>query len=236
MTKLLICIAAFFLSVISYAQDTREDLFYAKRRAMVEQQIKGRGITDQKVIEAMLETKRHLFALPQLQHLAYEDAPFPIGHGQTISQPYIVGYMTEAARLKPSDRVLEIGTGSGYQAAILARIVKEVYTIEIVKPLAQSAKERLEKLGYKNIVVKHGDGYQGWPEYAPFDAIIVTAAPSEIPQELVKQLNTGGRMVVPVGSVFQELYLIERTSEGISKQSLLPVRFVPMVTGETKNE
>ncbi len=196
---------------------------------MVETQIAHRGISDQKVLDAIYKVKRHLFVPERLKKLAYEDHPLPIGYGQTISQPYIVAYMTEVANLKKGDRVLEIGTGSGYQAAVLAEIVKEVYTIEIIKPLADTARQRLKDLGYKNIYVKHGDGYLGWPEFMPYDAIIVTAAPNEVPEKLVEQLKVGGRMVVPIGSFYQELYLITKTEEGIRKQTLLPVRFVPMV-------
>jgi protein-L-isoaspartate(D-aspartate) O-methyltransferase len=159
----------------------------------------------------------------------------PIGHGQTISQPYIVAYMTEALQLKGNEKVLEIGTGSGYQAAVLAEIVKEVYTIEIVKPLAEEAKKRLVAEGYKNIVVKYGDGYQGWPDQAPFDAIIVTAAPPVIPKTLIEQLKEGGRMILPVGEGFQELVLVTKKSGKISKESLIPVRFVPM-TGQVQKE
>ena len=206
-----------------------EETFILNRQRMVKEQIEGRGITDQRVLDVMRKVKRHLFVPTHLQNAAYEDRPLPIGHGQTISQPYIVAYMTEAARISPRDRLLEIGTGSGYQAAVLADLSKEVYTIEILKPLAENARLLLEKLGYKNIRIKCGDGYQGWREHAPFDAIIVTAAPSEIPGELVKQLKTGGRMVVPVGSFFQELYLITKTETGFKKEALLPVRFVPMV-------
>jgi protein-L-isoaspartate(D-aspartate) O-methyltransferase len=216
-------------AVLTYADGTA-----AKRRWMVEQQIKDRGVLDGKVLNAMEKVERHLFVPDRMREMAYEDTPLPIGYGQTISQPYIVAFMTEAAQLNSNDRVLEIGTGSGYQAAILAELVKEVYTIEILKPLADSARVRLEKMGYENIKVKWGDGYKGWAEYAPFDAIIVTAAPPEIPEELVKQLKVGGRMVVPVGSFFQELYLIVRTDTGIKKRDLLPVRFVPMVHGEDK--
>ncbi|MFH1847451.1 MAG: protein-L-isoaspartate(D-aspartate) O-methyltransferase [Candidatus Omnitrophota bacterium] len=207
----------------------QEDKFTLKRERMVTKQIQGRGITDQNVIEAMLKVKRHLFVTPIAKDQAYEDASLPIGYGQTISQPYIGAYMTEAAGVRPNDRVLEIGTGSGYQAAVLAEIVKEVYTIEIVEPLAAASRNRLDQLGYKNIFVKHGDGYQGWKEKAPFDAIIVTAAPEEMPEELIKQLRLGGRMVVPVGDFFQELWFVEKTLMGVKKTSLLPVRFVPMV-------
>lgn len=209
-----------------------EDIFASKRRSMIEKQIQGRGVTDQKVLDAMYKVKRHLFVDPVMKLLAYDDRPLPIGYGQTISQPYIVAYMTEAARLGPEDRVFEIGTGSGYQAAVLAEIVKEVYTIEILKPLADKARERLKRLGYTNIRVRHGDGYKGWSEYAPFDAIIVTAAPPNIPEALIEELKIGGRMVVPIGSFYQELYLITKTEGGYEKEPLLPVRFVPMVHEE----
>lgn len=209
-----------------------EDVFSISRNSMVETQIAHRGISDQKVLDAIHKVKRHLFVPERLKKLAYGNHPLPIGHGQTISQPYIVAYMTEAANLKKGDRVLEIGTGSGYQAAVLAEIVKEVYTIEIIKPLADTARHRLKDLGYKNIYVKHGNGYLGWPEFMPYDAIIVTAAPDEIPEKLVEQLKRGGRMVIPIGSFYQELYLITKTEKGIHKKTLLPVRFVPMVRGK----
>ncbi|HQP10623.1 MAG TPA: protein-L-isoaspartate(D-aspartate) O-methyltransferase, partial [Candidatus Omnitrophota bacterium] len=156
----------------------------------------------------------------------------PIGHDQTISQPYIVAYMTQAALLRSTDKVLEIGTGSGYQAAVLAEMVEKVYTIEIVPELAEESAQRLKSLGYENIFVRCGDGYQGWPEEAPFDAIIVTAAPATVPEELVRQLKIGGRMIVPVGSMEQELIRLIKTQEGVRKESLLPVRFVPMVHGD----
>ncbi len=220
---ILVCLLAYSFAF------AEEDRFIRHRALMVEGQIRTRGVSDPKVLDAMRKIKRHLFVDPAIIDSAYEDSPLPIGFGQTISQPYIVAYMTEAARLTPDDRVLEIGTGSGYQAAILAEIVKEVYTIEIIKELADTAQKRLMDLGYTNIRVRHGDGYQGWPEYAPFDAIIVTAAPPDIPQDLIGQLRTGGRMVVPVGSFHQELCLITKTEEGYKKEPLLPVRFVPMV-------
>ncbi len=180
----------------------------------------------------MRDVPRHLFVPKMSRIAAYEDHPLSIGYGQTISQPYIVGFMTEAALLQAEDKVLEIGTGSGYQAAVLAELVDKVYTIEIVQPLAEQAEERLKDQGYANIFVRYGDGYKGWPEEAPFDAIVVTAAPNTIPQELVNQLKVGGRMVIPVGSFYQELYRITKTKEGIKKESLLPVRFVPMVHGD----
>ncbi len=221
------------LSMPSSAQT--DDSFSSLRQKMVVDQIASRGIKDSKVLDAMRKVPRHLFVPENQQSAAYEDYPLPIGQGQTISQPYIVAYMTEAARLTPNDKVLEIGTGSGYQAAILAEIVKEGYSIEILKPLADSASEMLRNLGYKNITVICGDGYEGLKEQAPFDAIIVTAAPPEIPSKLVEQLKVGGRMVIPVGSFFQELYLLTKTETGINKQQLLPVRFVPMIKGkETK--
>lgn len=198
---------------------------------MVRDQIQARGVDDKRVIEAMLKVERHLFVPENMKRFAYDDTPLPIGYDQTISQPYIVAYMTEQLRLKPDDRVLEIGTGSGYQATVLAELVKEVYTIEIVKPLAREAKERLKELGYKNVFVKYGDGYKGWPDKAPFDAVIITAAPKEIPEELVGQMETGGRMIVPVGALFQELYLITKQRSGYVTKELIPVRFVPMVRG-----
>ncbi|MGH7198198.1 MAG: protein-L-isoaspartate(D-aspartate) O-methyltransferase [Candidatus Omnitrophota bacterium] len=214
-----------------FAWAADEDAYLQQRRAMVHQ-LRLYGITDPGVLDVMMKVKRHLFVDPPVQEYAYEDAPLPIGRDQTISQPYIVAYMTEAARLKKDDRVLEIGTGSGYQAAILAEIVKEVYTIEIIKELAEDAEKRLQSLGYRNVTVKHGDGYEGWPEKAPFDAIIVTAAPDQAPKKLLEQLAIGGRMVAPIGSFFQDLYLYTRTEKGIEKKKLLPVRFVPMVNQE----
>lgn len=214
---------------ISSLCPAKDDTLAAKREEMVRSQLQGRDITDARVLEAIRNIERHLFVPPQLKDMAYEDTPLPIGYEQTISQPYIVAYMTQAASIGRDDRVLEIGTGSGYQAAVLAEIAKEVYTIEIIEALADSARLRLEKMGYKNIKVKWGDGYKGWEEYAPFDAIIVTAAPPQVPEALVSQLRTGGRMVVPIGSFFQELYLITKTESGIKKVPLLPVAFVPMV-------
>jgi len=210
----------------------QEGFFNIKRLDMVDSQIRRRGVADERVLEAMEKVKRHLFVPEDLREQAYEDYPLSIGYGQTISQPYIVAHMTEAAQLKPNDKVLEIGTGSGYQAAVLAELAKEVYTIEIIRPLADSARSRLSGLGYSNIRVKHGDGYKGWPEFAPYDAIIVTAAPPSVPEELKNQLKVGGRMVVPVGEFFQELYLITRTDSGFREERLLPVRFVPMVRGK----
>jgi len=209
-----------------YAQDNG---FKVQREHMVREQLELRGVKDKAVLSAMRRVERHLFVPPDLTDLAYSDRPLPIGYNQTISQPYIVAYMTEAAKLMPEDRVLEIGTGSGYQAAVLAEIVSKVYSVEILEPLAESAKERLQALGYDNISIKLGDGYKGWEEFAPYDIIIVTAAPPTIPQKLLNQLAIGGRIIIPIGSISQELYLITRTETGYDKEALLPVRFVPMV-------
>ncbi len=202
------------------------------RESMVNDQISARGIRDRNVLDAMKKVERHLFVPDAMRNAAYNDHPLPIGYGQTISQPYIVAYMTEFAGIEPGDTVLEIGTGSGYQAAVLAEIAERVYTIEIIGPLAEESGVLLKELGYTNINVKIGDGYKGWPEHAPFDAIIVTAAPPEIPIELIGQLVIGGKMVVPVGTGSQELLLITRTEEGYKKEMLLPVRFVPMIRGK----
>jgi len=209
------------------------DKYQSKRLRMVESQIIARGVKDPNVLDAMRCVPRHLYVPKKMRSMAYRDEPLPIGHGQTISQPYIVAYMTEALQLKGTEKVLEIGTGSGYQAAVLAEIAESVYTIEIVEPLAMQAEERLQEQGYKNIHCRYGNGYLGWPEESPFDAIIVTAAPKEIPPKLIEQLSEGGRMVLPVGDFFQELILIQKTDGKIKKIHLLPVRFVPM-TGEQK--
>ncbi|MEW6377869.1 MAG: protein-L-isoaspartate(D-aspartate) O-methyltransferase [Thermodesulfobacteriota bacterium] len=201
------------------------------REKMVETQIKARGVKDTRVLTAMLKVERHLFVPKELQNSAYSDHPLPIGEGQTISQPYIVAIMTELLELKGGERVLEVGTGSGYQAAILAELTKEVYTIEIIETLASSAKKLLLDLGYRNVTVKAGDGYLGWPEAAPFDAIIVTCAPDHIPKPLLDQLKEGGRMVIPVGTYTQELKKIVKRYGKIETTDTIPVLFVPM-TGE----
>lgn len=201
------------------------------RFRMVENQIIRRGVEDPLVLEAMRKVPRHLFVPETFRSFAYDDEPLPIGHGQTISQPYIVAYMTEALELKGGEKVLEIGTGSGYQAAVLAEIAKEVYTIEIVKPLYESAQRTLKELGYTTIFCRYGDGYRGWPEEAPFDAIIITAAPNRIPEPLVEQLKEGGRMVLPLGEGWQELIVIYKRKGFLEERRLIPVRFVPM-TGE----
>ena len=200
---------------------------------MVEDQIIKRGIEDQRVLDVMKVVERHKFVAERYSESAYKDGPLPIGYGQTISQPFIVAFMTENLKLKSSHKVLEIGTGSGYQAAVLSELCDHVYTIEIVNALANESTERLEKLGYKNITVRSGDGYKGWPEEAPFDRIMVTAAPEEIPELLIEQLAEGGIMVIPVGKQYEIQYLWVITKEvggQIKKEKILPVRFVPMVT------
>jgi len=210
------------------------------RQEMVEQDLAGQGrdITDRRVLEAMARVPRHRFVPEDLAYVAYADRPLPIGHGQTISQPYIVALMTQLVEPKPGDKALDIGTGSGYQAAVLAEVCKEVYSIEIVEPLAEEAKKRLAELGYKNVTVRHGDGYRGWKEHAPFDAIVVAAAPDKVPQPLVDQLAPGGRMVIPVGDSYwyQELLLIEKDAAGtVHRRNIAPVAFVPM-TGEAQEK
>ncbi len=199
-----------------------------ERDRMVETQIVTGGITDQAVLAAMRRVPRHRFVPDSESEDAYGDFPLSIGYEQTISQPFIVAYMTEALQLKPDEKVLEIGTGSGYQAAILAELVSNVFTIEIVEPLAARAKETLAELGYSNVIVRTGDGYKGWPEESPFDAIILTAAPKHVPSPLLEQLAVGGRLIVPVGVYPQRLLLFRRTEEGYQQTELLPVAFVPM--------
>ena len=207
----------------------------ADRRArMVETQIVARGVRDPRVLAAMRKVPRHLFVDAAQRAEAYEDHPLPIPGNQTISQPYIVALMTELLELKPTSRVLEIGTGSGYQSAVLAELAKEVYTIEIVPELASLAAKRLTELAYGNVRTREGDGYRGWPEEAPFDAVIVTAAPERIPQPLLDQLAPGGVMVIPVGGFFQELKVFRKSVDGrVTERDILPVRFVPM-TGEVE--
>jgi protein-L-isoaspartate(D-aspartate) O-methyltransferase len=207
--------------------------FVQARERMVTEQIVRRGVQDSLVIEAMRSVLRHAFVPVSLADEAYADHPLPIGHGQTISQPYIVAVMTELVALQPGARVLEVGTGSGYQAAILAEIADSVYTIEVIPELAERAVGTLTRLGVRNVKVRTGDGYQGWPDAAPFDAIIVTAAPDHIPQPLVDQLVIGGRMVLPVGREEQNLIVVTRTSEGVSARHEIPVLFVPM-TGQAQ--
>ena len=212
---------------LASAQKRSEDQLTEQRRALVEQ-LKSAGVTSKPVLNALLKVARHRFVPSSYQHLAYENRPLPIGHEQTISQPYIVGYMTEAAEIAPGEKVLEIGTGSGYQAAVLAELAKDVYTIEIIPPLADSARKLLAELGYKNVHVKTGNGYEGWPEHAPFDAIVVTAAPDQVPKALVDQLAPRGKLVIPVGTAFQEMVIIDKNETGVVERRTIPVRFVPM--------
>jgi protein-L-isoaspartate(D-aspartate) O-methyltransferase len=207
------------------------DAHAGERARMVTEQIAARGVRDAAVLAVMGKVPRHEFVPPRWRSEAYADHPLPIGEGQTISQPYIVALMTELAAVGPGERVLEVGTGSGYQAAVLATLGAEVYSVEIVEPLARSAQATLARLGYDRVHARHGDGYQGWPEAAPFDAIVVTAAPPEVPPALLAQLKPGGRLVIPVGSAEQELQVHERTADGVRVRRITPVRFVPMVPG-----
>jgi protein-L-isoaspartate(D-aspartate) O-methyltransferase len=217
------------------AQNGSEDA-RQRRLDMVERQIRQRGVTDPRVLEVMRSVPRERFVPEDAVSRAYEDSPLSIGSGQTISQPYIVAYMTEALAVQPAHRVLEIGTGSGYQAAVLGPLAREVYTIEIVPALAQRASAVLEELGYSNVFVREGDGYAGWPEQAPFDRIMVTAAPDEIPQPLIDQLAPGGRLVIPVGSQgeTQWMTIVEKTPAGVVERRTIPVQFVPFTRGKVR--
>lgn len=223
------------LPTASQAADA-EGSFAVERRRMVEAQLQApdRGIRHEGVLKAMLEVPRHEFVPAKFRSDAYDDRPLPIGHDQTISQPFIVAFMTEALDPKPTHRVLEIGTGSGYQAAVLARLVKEVFTIEIVEPLGRRAEADLKRLGYNNVQVRVGDGYAGWPEQAPFDTIIVTCAPDHVPQPLTDQLREGGRLIIPVGGQgTQSLVLIRKKDGKLQREQVMDVRFVPM-TGKAE--
>lgn len=227
LTILLACVNAEGQSI---EDDT---LFYQLlRQAMIENQIIDRGVSDERVIKAMNDVPRHLFVKESLRDLAYADGPLPIGHNQTISQPYIVAYMTEILQPDTHHIVLEVGTGSGYQAAILSKLVNHVYSIEIIPELGKEAANRLDKLGYDNVTVKIGDGYNGWEEHSPFDRIIVTAAPEQIPKKLVDQLKSGGLMILPVGktSFGQDMRIVKKDRTGqVTTQETIPVRFVPMI-------
>ena len=233
-TVKLIVIIAFSMGLLACSsQRKQDDPYQAARQRMVTEDIQRRGIDDQRVLQAMLKVERHLFVPESYRSMAYADRPLPIGEGQTISQPYIVALMTYHLHLKPEDRVLEIGTGSGYQAAVLAELTKEVYSLEIIESLARTAEERLQALGYKNVWVTSGDGFYGWPEHAPYDAIMITCATPTIPECLVGQLKEGGRMILPLGDkpFHQSLTLITKRAGKIERQRLADVVFVPM-TGE----
>jgi len=239
-TVLLLVVLLFLLNSCSSFSRSEEGAIeegvaqdFARQRRKLIDQLRSEGVTSSTVLEAMLKVPRHKFVPSSHRHLAYENRPLPIGHDQTISQPFIVGYMTEAASIAPGEKVLEIGTGSGYQAAVLAELAKQVYTIEIIPELAEGARTVLSELGYKNVVVKTGNGYEGWKEHAPFDAIVVTAAPDQVPQALVDQLALRGKMVIPVGTTFQEMVIITRDESGVVERRTIPVRFVPM-TGKPK--
>ncbi len=228
-------ICSFTIASLIFAQNDKD--YEELREAMVKMQIESRGVKDEDVLSVMRDVPRHLFIDESLWPKAYSDGPLPIGHGQTISQPYIVAFMTELLRPDTHHMVLEIGTGSGYQAAVLAKLVHHVYTIEIVPELGRNAKTALKRLGYDNISVRVGDGYKGWPEEKPFDRIIVTAAPEKVPEALVDQLKPGGRMVLPVGPRWwgQDLLVIEKDERGkVVRKNTIPVRFVPMVRQEER--
>ena len=212
----------------------QDDKYTRTREEMVEEQIQNRGIINKPTLDAMRTIPRHKFVPPNLTERAYNDGPLPIGYGQTISQPYIVAFMTALIDPKPDFKVLEIGTGSGYQAAVLSEIVSKTYTIEIITELYNSSSKRLKELGYDKVSCKNADGYYGWEEFAPFDAIVVTAAAEYIPPPLIKQLKDGGKMIIPVGSPFlnQSLILVEKNGEEITTTNLLPVRFVPFTRGD----
>jgi protein-L-isoaspartate(D-aspartate) O-methyltransferase len=217
------------------SQASQQDDWSARREAMVRQQIESRGVRDPEVLAAMRAVPRHRFVPSSYANSAYQDSPLPIGDNQTISQPYIVALMTELLEVKAGDKVLEIGTGSGYQAAVLAQMGVEVYSIEILPNLCERASATLKELHYDNVHVRCGDGYGGWPEHAPFDGIIVTAAPEKLPPPLIEQLREGAHMVIPVGPFYQDLKVITRTASGYDERSIIPVRFVPM-TGEIERQ
>lgn len=222
------------MNIPGLSEGIDEDRYIERRWDMVENQIVLRGIKDARVLKAMLKVKRHLFVPKEYLDSAYSDKPIPIEKEQTVSQPYMVALMTELLNPSPGKKILEIGTGSGYQSAILAETGCDLYTIEIIEDTAANARKTLEKLGYSNIKYRIGDGYRGWEENAPFEGIIVTAAPADIPDKLIEQLSQGGRMIIPVGDLSQELLLIENTNEGVKRKKITAVRFVPM-TGQSNN-
>lgn len=237
--KLLVfCLVIFQFIAVSIEAQHNMEAYRVERERMVEQQIFSRGVKHKATLDAMRKVPRHLFVPSSHVHNAYRDSPLPIGHGQTISQPFIVAYMTEIVNPKPGQVVLEIGTGSGYQAAVLAEIVGEVYTVEIIPQLAASSKQLLNELNYNNIHVKSADGYYGWEEAGPFDAIVVTAAAEHIPPPLIDQLKDGGKMISPVGTPFfvQQLMLVEKNKEKTTTKTLMPVRFVPFTRGSETNK
>jgi protein-L-isoaspartate(D-aspartate) O-methyltransferase len=213
-------------------RETDIEQYTQQRALMVTEQLQQRGISDARVLDVMRKVPRHLFVPESVRPLAHADRPVPIGHGQTISQPFIVAYMTDTLGVARTHRVLEIGTGSGYQAAVLAHLAREVYTVEIVHELARRASALLDSLGYSNVYIREGDGYAGWPERAPFDRIIVTAAPEQVPQALIDQLANEGRLVIPVGTRDQWLTLIEKTTRGVTQRRTIPVRFVPLTRAQ----
>src|SRR3990170_8374567 len=237
-SALRIPVFSLFVLLLFPAFSPAQDQYLLKRRQMVEQDIRGRGVKDPVVLGVMGKVPRHLFVDASYRDRAYGDHPLPIGEGQTISQPYVVALMTGALGLKRSDRVLEIGTGSGYQAAVLAEVVREVYTIEIRKDLAQRAELALKKLGYKNVQVKYGDGYFGWEEQAPFDAVIITAAANHIPPPLIKQLKEGGRLIIPLGSTvyYQVMTLATKQKGELNVMQMGSVAFVPMIGESLKKK
>jgi protein-L-isoaspartate(D-aspartate) O-methyltransferase len=222
-------------AVFGRQSSSAEPDWQGRRDHMVDRQIVSRGVRDTRVLKAMRTVPRHLFVPEELKSEAYQDSPLPIGLGQTISQPYIVALMSELLEVGPGDTVLEVGTGSGYQAAVLAAMGVEVFSVEIVPELCSQAEKKLDALGFDSVHVRCGDGYQGWPERAPFDGIIVTAAPERVPDPLLEQLRKGGSLVIPVGAWYQDLKTIRRTAEGFEERSVIPVRFVPM-TGEVQKE
>jgi protein-L-isoaspartate(D-aspartate) O-methyltransferase len=232
LSVVLFSVALPFGSLDQARRDTDVERETRERASMVTEQLQQRGISDRRVLDVMGTVPRHLFVPESVRPLAYADRPLPIDHGQTISQPFIVAYMTEALGVARTHKVLEIGTGSGYQAAVLAHLAREVYTVEIVPDLARRASALLASLGYSNVYVRQGDGYAGWPEHAPFDRIIVTAAPEQVPKPLVDQLANRGRLVIPVGTSEQWLTLIEKTTTGLTQRRTIPVRFVPLTRAQ----